>query len=357
MQQKKIWRFNLLILNIAFFALFPSLLPAQSQVSLNAQVTDKLTLKSSGTDIELWGIEPRLKDQSSLLNLQARTALEELIGNKKIICTIKKKANADQPLKAQCQNTNEEDLSLFLIQKGFATADRSEIVGTVFESVYLGAEKSAYDDLKGIWAEDDTANIRAEGRRVIYIAMTIIAIFLLVLATFAYYLLRGFGQVVEAQNKTVDLAEKERALKNKEKYVIATMLNAEIQANRAKIEAYLTIYEETLNDFTSSHHDTYNSSEIIQKQPGLGRSVFDGNTNKLELLGGMVASRLIHYYARIKTVPDYIEIKPGTPIKEAGDIVRKSIDSAKKLDEISEDIIQLLIDNSLIKPSSLDSKH
>ncbi len=356
MQQKKISRLKLVVLYTAFYVLFPASLFAQTQASLNVQVTDKLTLTSSGADIELWGIEPRIKDQSSLLNLQARTALEELIGGRKVKCTIKKKATAGSPVKAQCQNSGEEDLSLFLLQQGFATADRSEIVGTIYDEVYLNAERAAYEDLKGIWSEDDTANIRAEGRRVIYIAIVIIVIFLIVLATFAYYLLRGFGRVIDAQNKTVDLAEKERALKNKEKYVIATMLNAEIQSNRAKIEAYLTIYEETLTDFSSPTNSAiYNSSEIIQKQPGLGRSVFDGNTDKLELLGGPIASKLIHYYARIKTVPDYVEIKPGTPINEAHDTVKKFIDGAKKLDEISEGIINTLIDNALIKPNNTDT--
>ncbi|MGH1404606.1 MAG: thermonuclease family protein [Alphaproteobacteria bacterium] len=341
--------FTVFLVSIWCFSLSATVY-AQEDITGNVRVSDHTNLLMGQDKITLWGITPIDFSEAAFLNLQARSALEEKIGRAKVSCTIKKRV-ADA-LYAQCINVAERDLSLFLLQQGFVTADRDAIYQTVYEAPYLNAEKLAQDNQIGVWdaSHQNTASSE-EGRDLIISASLLAAFFLLVLVAFSFYIMRGFGRVIDAQNQTVDLASKERALRDKEKYIIASMLDAEIQSNKAKIEAYLTIYEEMLSEFSDSDKVSQyqKTGEVVQKQPALGRSVFDGNTNKLELLGANLASELIHYYARIKTAPDYTEITPEMSKEDAQKTVGEAIEQAQKLDVISTRLLSRFVDYALVK--------
>jgi len=167
----------------------------------------------------------------------------------------------------------------------------------------------------------------------------------------SFVLMRGLSKIVDLQHKSFDLAAKERKLKQREKIVIATILDSEIHENKEKIEAYLLVYEETLKDFTDADQKPkfQESGDIIQKQPSLSRSVFDGNTHRLEIVGEQLASDLIHYYARIKTVPEYVDLEPDTPLAEAKKLIESCVENAKKLGELSDSISEKFISYALTK--------
>ncbi|MDH5721822.1 MAG: hypothetical protein OEY94_00665 [Alphaproteobacteria bacterium] len=172
----------------------------------------------------------------------------------------------------------------------------------------------------------------------------------------SFVLMRGLSKIVDLQHKSFDLAAKERKLKEQEKIIIATILDAEIRENKEKIEAYLMVYEETFKDFTNSGQKPkyQESGDIIQKQPSLSRSVFDGNTHRLEIVGEQLASDLVHYYARIKTIPEYVDLEPDTPLLEARKLIETCVENARKLGELSDNISEKFVSYALIKQKNYE---
>lgn len=319
-----------------------------------AKVIDSTTLVYGGTKISLWGIE-KIHTEDTAFNLKARNALEKMVGSLPITCTIKSKQK--DSVRAQCINSNEQDLGLFLLRNGYATVDRFVIYGSIYEKPYLAAEGVAQLNMSGVWdmsgntapASPEFFNMQNEA--LVKGIMFAMAAFVVMVVVFIVYIMRGFSRIVAIQNKSISLAAKERALKNKEKHIIACMIDAEIKTNKSKVEAYLVIYEATLREFSNkdSIPRYQKTGEVIQKSPGLGRSVFDGNVNKIDLFGARMASALVHYYARIKTASDYIEIPPDMPQEEAQYIIEGVVESAKKLNEISDQIISKFAKLELIK--------
>lgn len=331
--------YALLCVICMFFASAPFLgALAQVQkidVPFDVRVIDTIELMSDTQQITLWGVE-KVQNNTVILNLSARSALEEKIGTRPVLCDIEHVENGK--ISAQCTNSSQEDVSLFLLQQGYVNADRKVLRGTIYEQPYLKAEKEARENGRGVWAENGASS--QYGFSTVF--MVLGAVFALALCALGLMILRGFKNAVEVQNRSIDIAEKERALKNQEKHIVASMLLAEVKSNRTKIEAYLMIYQDVLKGIiTPSSATKYQAGgDIIQKQPALSRVVFDSNASRLEMMGAPLASDIIHYYARIKTVPDYAEVKPEDTQKDVQKLVETAIDNAQKLDSLSEGLVQ-----------------
>ncbi len=313
----------------------------ESSVEIKARPVDTKTLVSGPYKISLWGVDA-VATGNPVFELQARSVLEEKIAQKPIECVIKIRNQND--ISAQCVNHAEEDLSLYMLQQGYVVVNRELVYGSIYENPYIEAEKSAQRQSKGLWSlnhEKGSGNRFEDGHPFILGGVIFVGFVLAALAAITFYIMRGFRNVVEVQNQSMDLATKERVLREKEKFVIASMIDAEIKTNKTKIEAYLLMYDEMLKDLKNkSKEPKYKKTgDIIQKQPALSRSVFDGNTHKLDLLGQHTASDIIHYYARIKTVPDYMEIEPDAPVNEVIGIVDVAVDGARKIDSISDKLL------------------
>ena len=150
-------------------------------------------------------------------------------------------------------------------------------------------------------------------------------------------------KLVNSHERTANAITKDKKLKERERYIVASLLDAEIKANKSKIEAFLSIYQEMMNslsDETAGEPKYKTAGDMVQEQPQLTRTVFDANVKKLEVLGHRVASDMSHFYARIKTNPDYHNLEPSTPIEEARQIVKSAVENAQLLNEKAE----LLID-------------
>ena len=325
-------------------------------VSFDVRVVDTTTLVAKKTRISLWGVE-KINVTDPVFYLRARNALEQKVGNNPVLCTVKNK-ESDHMIKAQCINSEEEDLSLFLLQNGYVSADRTEIYGSIYEKPYLSAERQAQLAENGAWekgADTPSGQTDTQHQNFLMIIFFSVVVFILGFGLFGFRLLRGFGHVVRLQNQSINLAAKERSLRNKEKHIIASMLHAEIKSNKAKIDAYLMVYEEALREFKNPDDvpKYKKTGDIIQKQPLLDRAVFDGNTDKLDLFGAHLASDIIHYYARIKTSPDYIEVTPDMQEKDVLNILGHATHHARKLGEISDTLLEKFKKSSLVK--SLDS--
>ncbi len=321
----------------------------QSIITSEMQVIDSSTLISPNAKISLWGVKGY--DASVLLlEMRFRELLEDKIAEQAVTCYSHEEFVGD--VHAQCLNYLEEDLALYLLNQGAATADRQEIYGTSYEIPYIKAEKRAQSAKLGIWSEDYSQAVKggeAQSRNFLMSVLVLMGVFVLALSVLIFFVLRSFRSVVDVQNSTIDLAEREKVIKEREKMIMAAMINSEISENKTKIEAYLVLYEETLRDLETARPKYQDTGDLIQKQPALSRSVFDGNTHKVDLFGGPLASEIIHYYARIKSTTDYVDIKPEAEKSEVLDVVETALSKARKLDEISQSLMTKISQYGLLK--------
>jgi hypothetical protein len=169
--------------------------------------------------------------------------------------------------------------------------------------------------------------------------------FLNIILIFSFYILKGFREIAEIQGATTSRVGKERKQMAREREIILSVLDAEISENKTKVNAYVMIHEEILADLKNEKKTPkyQKTGDMVQKQPALSRVAFDENKNKLDLFDEKVASLMIHYYARIKTIPDYADLKPDMPIEEAVRIVDNALDNARKLESISEAILEMFL--------------
>ncbi len=303
--------------------------------------SDAVTFKAGKSTVRLWGVQA-VQGMPAQFYLNALTTIEGMLEPNKVRCEFK--GRKDDEILAQCTNAAQIDLGLHMLQQGYATVNRDVIYDTVYEQSYLNAEKDARIQNLGVWKKD--AEQRAQDDKTqFYIILGGFAL-LLILGVFtglAYFIIRGFKSVTEAQNQNTDMIARERELRLKERQIFATMLDSEIKANKSKIEAYLIVYDEMLRDLKDTEKPPkYKvAGDIVQAQPSLERSVFDRNTDKLDILGDDLSSDVVHFYARIKNKPDYINLEPDLDLEEATAIVQKSYDNAVRLDQISDRLIDL----------------
>lgn len=310
--------------------------PQKKTFEAPARAVTEVTILVGQTPIALWGIEEAGSIEPTL-KLKARTVLDNAIGGNKVSCELKVKTGAD--IRAQCANADDQDLSLYMIQQGFVTVDRAAVLGSVFEDAYIQAEKKAQDKETGIWASSSNSSGGGGSDGTLMLSFGFI-LFLCIIGAFTFLsivIMRGFQKVIDAQNDNVQMMMKERKLRDQEREVVAIMLDSELKANKAKIEAYLAVYEEMLKSMKDPDRPPKykKSGDILQRQPALSRAVFDRNTDKVDSLGTRLSSELVHFYARIKTNPEYVTLESDMELKDALAVVDRSLKHARRLNDLA----------------------
>lgn len=349
---------------LAFFMILPVGAGAQekagsppSRFEAQVRAADAITLMAGQTPVRLWAVQT-FAGANPAFDLRARTTLDNAVGQKKVTCDIKSRDGSAAV--AQCVNTQDEDLGLFMIQHGFVSVDRAALYGTVFEDAYIQAEMQAQSRGIGLWAEDERGGKGEQGQDSSAYVMSFGAMLLLCIVgaftVLSIFIMRGFQRVIEAQNTNVEMMSRERKLRDKERAIVAVMLDSELKANKAKIEAYRVVYEEMLNALKDPDRPPRykKAGDIIQRQPALARSVFDRNTDKLDMLGGRLSSELVHFYARIKSNPDYVNLEPSTPVEEAVSILEKSLAGAIRLDNLAGKLLEAFANSGIVSEDFQD---
>lgn len=332
---------NLYMLILAAALLAPGPAAAQTPAVLfeaKALAAGATQLRTSTDTIELWGVTG-VEGVTARQKMQARRMLDDLIGKQAVQCEMK--GRTETLIKAQCVNAKEIDLGLYMLQNGMVMADRAVIYGTAFEEPYLAAEAQAERRGEGFWAADSAAGGGAD-LNLIYIVLALQGVAIALIAVLTYMAFKGFRKISGGQDKNLEFLNKERELKMQERKIVASMLDAELRANKSKIEAYLMIYEEMLKSLREPGQASQytKAGDIVQMQPALERAVFERNTDKMDLLGRKLSSEVIHFYARIKTNPDYANIEPDMPTEKAIEIVEQAVKNARTLDEILKRILE-----------------
>jgi endonuclease YncB( thermonuclease family) len=306
-----------------------------------ARAVSPATLLAGQTPVRLWGIEA-VEGADPAVRLRARTSLDNLIGGKKVSCELKGRTATD--LQAQCVNSSDQDLSLYMLQQGFVTADRAAVYGTVFEDAYIQAETQAQDKGIGVWTPIGNNGGGGRGNDGTLMLSFGFILFLCIIGAFTFLsiiIMRGFQKVVDAQNDNIAMMTKERKLREQEREVVAVMLDSELKANKAKIEAYLAVYEEMLRSMKDPDRPPKykKAGDIVQRQPALGRAVFDRNTDKIDVLGSRLSSELVHFYARVKSNPEYVNLEPDMELDEVLDVVERSLKHARRLNDLTAKLL------------------
>jgi len=304
-------------------------------------VIDINTLIAGERRIQLWGLDD-MESLSPRIRHNAIMALVNLIGSEPVECEIFDREA--QTIIAQCANINNIDLGLFLIQQGYASVKRAEVLGSYLETPYLEAEQQAQQRGLGLWSAGTggTGDSQSEGKVLFTTAFLFFVCLIIAFTVLTLVIMKGFQKVIDAQNQNIDMMSRERQIREKERMIIAMLLDSELKANKSKIEAYLVVYEEMLRSMKDPDREPrYKSTgDIVQKQPILDRVIFDRNTDKLDILGRDLASALVHFYARIKTNPEYINLEPETPEPEAITIIEEVISGARKLNDMADSLMR-----------------
>lgn len=319
---------------------------AQNASLLTGKMTaiDARTLKYDGKIIELWGTEyPVYKD--TLAKQHARYDLDNLTAISDINCI--PRAKTEETLIAQCYNKNKQDLAIWMIEQGNLLVNRAQAVGTKFEGAYLKAEQTARAGKAGTWAQeikqdDDQAKILAQLTLILslntlfFIGLAVIAgVTTLLIYRKTHNLQNNIEQVEGRLKKQTSIHEKERKL-------VAVMMHSELRNNHSKIEAFIVIYDDMLKNIkeTHSHHTTLQAGEVVREAPAMDRFIFDGNADKMDILGQRLAEHVIAFYAHVNTEPDYKSFDAGMDTVEALKAIESIINNAKNLKKNVEEILE-----------------
>lgn len=338
------YRKPLILLHLLAFLL---LMPAGFVAAQDAVRPDEFAAAATAIDgqtalvgryvVVLWGVTAEDIPGTGVV-LKARTELDDLLGAGAISCRALQWRD-DTRVVAQCTDAGGADLALSMLKKGYVVADRPAVAGSVFEDPYLQAEKQARDQGHGLWAErgkgGNILSLFQDDARLFYgwvigsVAIPVAAFFILFLM-----IVIGFSRTngLIRAHMTMNRQQEER-LREREKFVVASMLESELMANRGKLEAYAVIYRDMLKTLRASDkgHKYQQTGEIIHEAPTLNRSVFDGNIGKLELLGPNLARDIVELYGHVRSDPDYMMLESTMSVEDVQIRLDKIISAAEKL--------------------------
>ena len=314
--------------------------------SITAFAVDAGTIQGGNMTINLWGVEPATAP-GTMENHRARVLLDDLIAQRTVKC-VPMSDPVNGRVRAQCLNAAEKDLALQLISAGAVAVSRRDVLGSDLAKAYLDAEQKARTAGVGIWGNgtlgnstgSDAANSDvalpgfAKALPMWAIAAAMLLVPLLGFLVVAIILYRGFKQMIALQRyQLAGTQKREKQLKDREKYVIASALEGEINTNRAKLDAFLVIYEELLKSLRdpSKKPKYQRAGDIIHEKPALSRTVYDSHIDKLDVLGPQITSDLSNLYGMIDAAPDYRTLEPEVPIEKAREIVDRIIRAATKM--------------------------
>lgn len=328
---------KILTLFVCLFVAGLSTANAQRAYEIEAYASSGTALQSEQGIIRLWGLNDTTINDT-VYGLKAKALVDELINNNKIECAAKSRIQGG--IVARCINAQNLDLALELIKAGLGTTNRFELQKEQqYLKLYSEAERRARIEENGFWNKASNASAPQKGNDLTQIAdaagflakdiLLIAGVFMgpiigmLIVAAILYF---GLDRMTKLQKKQIMMSQqREKELRDREKFVLAASIESEINTNRAKIDAFTLIYEDMLRNLRdpSKTPKYQQSGDIIHQRPSLSRAVYDANLDRMDLVGPQVFTELSEIYAKIDPNPDYYTLEPDTPIEQVIDKVQK----------------------------------
>lgn len=158
-------------------------------------------------------------------------------------------------------------------------------------------------------------------------------------------LIVGFMNLKQALDKQVNFERRrQKILISREKAVLAASLIGEINENKNKCEAFVTIYAEMLRNLRDdSRKPSYQQTgDFVHKTPALSRNVYDSNIANLSMLDPIVATKLSEVYSMIETDPEYLSLEPDLPLDTAVRLVEMVVKNAEATHRSLNDLVPSL---------------
>lgn len=317
------------------------------------QPLNGITLATDRVEIRLAGIKLPVSNTATF-NQKAYTALNQTIGQGMVQCRLKQVEPAvpAAPQKAAgfCQTAQGTDLAALLLAQGLAQVDVTELTAeTGIKTTFLAAEAKARSTAAGLWgnaapakalyqtepAAGEQAQPAAATLAPVYTALAVLGLGLIALFVATFSGLRRLTGRINKLQQTIQ--SRDRKLQERERYVIAAALEGELNTNRAKLDAFLLIYEETLKTLRdpTKKPKYQKAGDIVHEKPALARSIYDANAEKTSVLGQKLATELAGLYEQIDPNPGYLTLEPETPLPQVRELVEKIIANARnQLDPI-----------------------
>jgi len=172
--------------------------------------------------------------------------------------------------------------------------------------------------------------------------IALICISTIIVGGIAFVILRRIGAILDLQQKAFKLSEREQQVHSQENSVLLNMLNAELRANRSKLEAYTIIYQETLTDLKNTQKEPQyrKLGDLIQMQPSLRNDVYKKNTHRLDGLGAGLAEKIVEFYTQFPDEVEYRDIEPDADSYDVANLVDSVLTNAKTIAETLDQLIQ-----------------
>jgi len=294
---------------------------------------DPVTLRAEGVTIRLWGIRAATSGDTPL-ELRAMDLLTSLIQEGQVSCKLE--GGSIPELVGRCVTQENQDLSLALLNNGYAIVDRRQTYSTPFATGYETAQQQARTAKKGVWALIDrqTVSLPKWLQSDILAPLVIFGGMFLGFLFNAIIMLRFMGRFSQSQSsENLQAERKEALLQSRERQVLVTTLEGELTENKNKIEAFLVIYGDllkTLNDpvQTPKYQQV---GDIVQKHPSYSKTVFEANVSKLSLLDIKLAGHLSKLYSAMPKEQEYINLDQSVPLDTAVKLVEKVLQDAQEL--------------------------
>lgn len=300
--------------------------------------------------LELWGIDPAF-EATAPEAATIRTFMNQAINAAPVRCTVRGTPSAyPQPAasyKAQCLTGQDRDLAVLLLEAGYVMTDPRDLAGSDLLKTYMDAEQKAQTANAGIWGKAGDAQVAATtpvaaqanllpltAEQQWLISAGIQLLFLLTFICLALMLLKGMRDIAHLQKHQISGAQRrEKQAKERDKYVLAAALDAELKNNRAKLDAFLGIYSEQIRGLRDpSKTPKYKrGGDVIHEKPALSRTAYDSHIDKLPLLGPQLAADISLLYSQIDANPEYKTLEPEMPVEKVLEAVDKIVRNAEKL--------------------------
>lgn len=336
-------RFKIFVLVAALFCS-----AAFAQETVSPTLPDKImrpmravgttVLKAEGINIHLWGIKPAMSAETPL-ELRALILMDSLTREQQVSCKVVGGTITD--VIARCTAVDDKDIALELLNNGFAIVDRQATYDSVFASAYERAQEQARQGGKGVWkivTSEGSGGSAIDGYMILVLVLG--PFFgMLAVAGVMWYWLQHISQARKRESE--ETKANENLMQARERRVLASTLEGELMDNKSKIEAFLFIYGDLLQDLknTATVPKYQQAGDIIQKHPSFSKTVFEANVGKLSLLDMHLAGRVSKLYSALPKEHAYIELDTGVPLETAVKLVERIMEEAKELLEPIDTII------------------
>lgn len=268
---------------------------------------------ADGQIVQLWGaVAPPgagVADQ-----LRAREALADMLLGGGVVCEARPGGTV------YCKNAQGLDLGLSMVQAGYLLVDQGVVEGTALADSYRQAEDQARAQGLGAWAYLKAKPEHSLGP--LNTPLFALGCILAAMALCHILIIRRISRLQASISETRRLVVKKGEIEHRERTILAAMLEAELRANKTKLEAFAIIYREQRAKLGQEGAQAYRrAGDIIHSRPALERVVFERVTDRLHILGPAAARAVAGLYEDMHPETEYIDLAPGMDTAEISRIL------------------------------------